>query len=93
VTHPLQKSLTSTDFRLTNAVVFTGLRFEVEQASRGLSAIAELLVILPYGGMVGILSLLFLYSYGFLSGRKDSGVKLRILAYSTTIRDELLPFW
>ena len=40
---PLQKSLTSTDFRLTNAI-FTGLRFEVEQASRGLSAIAELLV-------------------------------------------------
>ena len=28
---------------LTNAI-FTGLRFEVEQASRGLSAIAELLV-------------------------------------------------
>ena len=27
---------------------FTGLRFEVEQASRGLSAIAELLVILDY---------------------------------------------
>jgi len=32
---------------LTNAI-FTGLRFEVEQASRGLSAIAELLVILDY---------------------------------------------
>ena len=30
-------------YQLTNAV-FTGLRFEVEQASRGLSAIAELLV-------------------------------------------------
>jgi len=29
---------------LTNAI-FTGLRFEVEQASRGLSAVAELLVI------------------------------------------------
>jgi len=41
---PLQKSLTSTDFSLTNAL-FTGLRFEVEKASRGLSAIAELLVI------------------------------------------------
>ena len=27
---------------------FTGLRFEVEQASRGLSAIAELYVILDY---------------------------------------------
>ena len=44
VTHPLQKSLTSTDFRLTNAI-FAGLRFEVEQASRGLSAMAELLVL------------------------------------------------
>jgi len=39
VTHPLQKSLTSTDFNLTNAI-FTGLRFEVEQASRGLSAMS-----------------------------------------------------
>jgi len=43
VTHPLQKSLKSTDFCLTNAI-FTGLRFEVKQASRGLSAMAELLV-------------------------------------------------
>ena len=42
MTHPLQNSLTSTGFRLTNAI-FTGLRFEIEQASRGLSAIAELL--------------------------------------------------
>ena len=41
---PLQKSLTSTDFSLTNAL-FTGLRFEVEKASRGLSAAAELLVV------------------------------------------------
>ena len=40
---PLQKSLTSTDFRLTNAF-FNGLQFKVEQGSRGLSAIAELLV-------------------------------------------------
>ena len=40
---PLQKSLTSTDFRLTNAI-FTGLRFEVEQALCGLSATAQLLV-------------------------------------------------
>ena len=47
VTHPLQKSLTSTDLRLTNAI-FTGLLFEVEQASRGLSAIAELLVVYSF---------------------------------------------
>ena len=33
---------------LTNKRNFTDLRFEVEQASRGLSAIAELLVILDY---------------------------------------------
>ena len=39
-----QKSLMSTDFRLTNAIFFTGLRFEVELSSRGLSAIADLLV-------------------------------------------------
>jgi len=39
----LQKLLMSTDFCLTNAI-FTGLRFKVEQATRSLSAIAELLV-------------------------------------------------
>jgi len=33
---------------LANKRIFTGLRFEVDQASRGLSAIAELLVILDY---------------------------------------------
>jgi len=42
--HSLQKSLTLIDFRLTNAI-FTGLRFAVVQASRGLSAVAELLML------------------------------------------------
>jgi len=41
---PPSKIAPSTDFRLTSAI-FTGLRFEVEQASRGLSPIAELLVL------------------------------------------------
>jgi len=49
VTHPLQKSLTSTDFHLTNTIFKTGLRFEVEQASRGLSAVDELLVFICGG--------------------------------------------
>jgi len=48
-----------------------------------ISATAGLLFIIPpYGSMVGILSLLLfvsLYGYGFLSGGKDSGVKLRVL--------------
>ena len=40
VTHPLQKLLTSTDFRLTNAIFFTSLRFEVQQAELLVSSLA-----------------------------------------------------
>jgi len=43
VTHPLSK-IAHVDRFPPNKRIFTGLRFEVEQASRGLSAIAELLV-------------------------------------------------
>jgi len=49
----------------------------------------------PYGSMVGMYSLLLclcLYDYGFLSGGQRQRRETSH-ASSTTIRDELLPFW
>jgi len=52
-----------------------------------------LLIIPPYGSMIGISLLIVycvcvfvcLYGYGFLSAEKDSGVKLRMRACSTIL--------
>jgi len=56
--------------------------------------VVMLVIIPPYGSMVGVFSLLclFLYGYGFLSDGKRQG-RETLHACSTTIWTGFLPFW